>query len=54
MSAKRRSAATKMADEPAERLPTALVVHGGPWGRDIYGYRPDHQGWPTAASRFFR
>jgi acylaminoacyl-peptidase len=20
-----------------------LIVHGGPWGRDIYGYRGDHQ-----------
>jgi dipeptidyl aminopeptidase/acylaminoacyl peptidase len=24
-------------------LPMVLVIHGGPWGRDIYGYRPDHQ-----------
>jgi dipeptidyl aminopeptidase/acylaminoacyl peptidase len=24
-------------------LPMVLVVHGGPWGRDGYGYRPDHQ-----------
>jgi acylaminoacyl-peptidase len=30
---------TPPADEPAERLPIALVVLGGPWGRDIYGYR---------------
>jgi dipeptidyl aminopeptidase/acylaminoacyl peptidase len=38
---------TLPADEPAEGpavpLPMVLVVHGGPWGRDIYGYRPDHQ-----------
>ena len=38
---------TLPADEPAERpaapLPMVLVVHGGPWGRDIYGYRGDHQ-----------
>jgi dipeptidyl aminopeptidase/acylaminoacyl peptidase len=38
---------TLPADEPAERpavpLPMVLAVHGGPWGRDIYGYRPDHQ-----------
>ena len=38
---------TLPADEPGERpavpLPMVLVVHGGPWGRDIYGYRPDHQ-----------
>jgi dipeptidyl aminopeptidase/acylaminoacyl peptidase len=38
---------TLPADEPAKRpaapLPMVLAVHGGPWGRDIYGYRPDHQ-----------
>ncbi len=38
---------TLPADEPAARprepLPMVLVVHGGPWGRDVYGYRPDHQ-----------
>jgi dipeptidyl aminopeptidase/acylaminoacyl peptidase len=38
---------TLPADEPAERpaepLPTVVIVHGGPWGRDIYGYRGDHQ-----------
>src|SRR5262249_20228302 len=35
------------ADQPAPRpaapLPMVLVVHGGPWGRDGYGFRPDHQ-----------
>ncbi len=38
---------TLPADEPAPRpgapLPMVLIVHGGPWGRDIYGYRGDHQ-----------
>ena len=24
-------------------LPMVLVVHGGPWARDIFGYRGDHQ-----------
>ena len=28
---------------PTEPLPMVLIVHGGPWGRDVYGYRPDHQ-----------
>jgi acylaminoacyl-peptidase len=30
-------------DRPPRPLPMILVVHGGPWGRDIYGYRRDHQ-----------
>jgi dipeptidyl aminopeptidase/acylaminoacyl peptidase len=34
-------------DEPDKRprapLPMVLMVHGGPWGRDDYGYRRDHQ-----------
>jgi acylaminoacyl-peptidase len=38
---------TLPADQPAPRptapLPMVLVVHGGPWGRDGYGYRADHQ-----------
>ena len=38
---------TLPADEPQVRprapLPMVLVVHGGPWGRDIYTYRGDHQ-----------
>jgi dipeptidyl aminopeptidase/acylaminoacyl peptidase len=29
--------------KPREPLPMVLVVHGGPWGRDGYGYRGDHQ-----------
>jgi acylaminoacyl-peptidase len=31
------------AARPAEPLPMVLIVHGGPWGRDIYSYRGDHQ-----------
>jgi acylaminoacyl-peptidase len=30
-------------DRPPLPLPMVLIVHGGPWGRDIYGYRRDHQ-----------
>ena len=26
-----------------ERLPTVLCVHGGPWGRDVWGYSPNVQ-----------
>jgi dipeptidyl aminopeptidase/acylaminoacyl peptidase len=28
---------------PATPAPMVLLVHGGPWGRDGYGYRPQHQ-----------
>jgi dipeptidyl aminopeptidase/acylaminoacyl peptidase len=28
---------------PAKDLPAVLLVHGGPWGRDTWGYRPDVQ-----------
>jgi dipeptidyl aminopeptidase/acylaminoacyl peptidase len=28
---------------PPQPLPMVLVVHGGPWARDIFGYRGDHQ-----------
>ncbi|MBO0764110.1 MAG: S9 family peptidase [Hyphomicrobiaceae bacterium] len=28
---------------PARPLPMVLVVHGGPWARDTYGYDPEHQ-----------
>jgi dipeptidyl aminopeptidase/acylaminoacyl peptidase len=28
---------------PAAPLPMVLLVHGGPWGRDGYDYRRDHQ-----------
>jgi dipeptidyl aminopeptidase/acylaminoacyl peptidase len=27
----------------AENLPTVLVVHGGPWARDTWGYDPEVQ-----------
>ena len=30
-------------DRPPKPLPMVLVVHGGPWARDIFGYRGDHQ-----------
>jgi dipeptidyl aminopeptidase/acylaminoacyl peptidase len=28
---------------PAAPLPTVLLVHGGPWGRDVWGYDSMHQ-----------
>jgi len=28
---------------PASPLPTVLLVHGGPWGRDVWGYDATHQ-----------
>ena len=31
------------ADRPSEPLPAVLLVHGGPWGRDSWGYNPIHQ-----------
>jgi dipeptidyl aminopeptidase/acylaminoacyl peptidase len=30
-------------DRPPHPLPMVLIVHGGPWARDIFGYRGDHQ-----------
>jgi acylaminoacyl-peptidase len=30
-------------ERPPEPLPMVLIVHGGPWARDIFGYRGDHQ-----------
>ncbi len=27
----------------SEPMPTVLLVHGGPWGRDSWGYHPVHQ-----------
>ena len=30
-------------DRPPQPLPMVLIVHGGPWARDIFGYRGDHQ-----------
>ncbi len=32
-----------VADRPLEPMPTVLLVHGGPWGRDSWGYHPVHQ-----------
>jgi dipeptidyl aminopeptidase/acylaminoacyl peptidase len=29
--------------EPRARLPTVLVVHGGPWARDEWGFQPETQ-----------
>lgn len=29
--------------KPAEALPMVLMVHGGPWSRDSWGYNPYHQ-----------
>ncbi len=29
--------------KPASPVPTVLFVHGGPWGRDGYGFNPMHQ-----------
>ena len=31
------------APRPREPLPTVLLVHGGPWSRDTWGYHPVHQ-----------
>jgi dipeptidyl aminopeptidase/acylaminoacyl peptidase len=28
---------------PAQPLPAVLLVHGGPWARDGYGFNPEHQ-----------
>lgn len=35
----------KLADahRPADTVPMVLLVHGGPWARDSYGYNPYHQ-----------
>ncbi|UTP39400.1 S9 family peptidase [Phenylobacterium sp. LH3H17] len=29
--------------KPDKPLPMVLLVHGGPWGRDVYGYNGQHQ-----------
>jgi dipeptidyl aminopeptidase/acylaminoacyl peptidase len=35
--------ANERGPRPARPLPMVLVVHGGPWARDTYGYDPEHQ-----------
>ena len=35
--------ASEAAPRPAAPLPMVLVVHGGPWARDSYNFRHDHQ-----------
>jgi dipeptidyl aminopeptidase/acylaminoacyl peptidase len=35
--------ASEPESRPATPLPMVLLVHGGPWGRDEYGYSQDHQ-----------
>jgi dipeptidyl aminopeptidase/acylaminoacyl peptidase len=34
---------TTPAGIPAQNLPTVLLVHGGPWARDTWGYDPEAQ-----------
>ncbi len=29
--------------KPPQPLPMVLLVHGGPWARDAWGYQPEHQ-----------
>jgi len=35
--------ATGSTPRPSKPLPLVLNVHGGPWGRDVWGYNPTHQ-----------
>ncbi|HEY5038833.1 MAG TPA: S9 family peptidase, partial [bacterium] len=35
--------ASKAGDKPENPLPMVLFVHGGPWGRDMWGYSAIHQ-----------
>ena len=37
--------------KPATPVPTVLFVHGGPWGRDGYGFNSTHQWLANAATR---
>ena len=42
---------------PKAPLPMVLLVHGGPWGRDEYGFDPQHQwladrGWAVLSVNF--
>ena len=34
---------TLPAGKEPKRLPLVMLVHGGPWGRDVWGYNPDVQ-----------
>jgi dipeptidyl aminopeptidase/acylaminoacyl peptidase len=34
---------TGAGERPATPLPMVLLVHGGPWARDEYGFNPQHQ-----------
>jgi dipeptidyl aminopeptidase/acylaminoacyl peptidase len=43
--------------KPAAPLPMVLLVHGGPWARDAYGFNPQHQwlanrGWAVLSVNF--
>ncbi len=35
------------ADRPLPALPMVLLVHGGPWSRDVFGYNAEHQFWAS-------
>jgi acetyl esterase/lipase len=35
--------ADESGNRPRHPLPMILMVHGGPWGRDVYGYNRQHQ-----------
>lgn len=39
---------------PSRNLPTVLLVHGGPWARDTWGYSQLCSGWPTGATRCYK
>ena len=39
---------------PARKLPLVLLVHGGPWARDDWGYQPKRSSSPTAVTRYCR
>jgi dipeptidyl aminopeptidase/acylaminoacyl peptidase len=38
-----RGADTDRSGKPKQPVPMILVVHGGPWGRDTYGFDAEHQ-----------
>jgi len=49
--------ATSARPRPKSPLPMVLLVHGGPWARDDYGYDPSHQwladrGWAVLSVNF--